>query len=92
MKSRLTSFWAGAALAACLLLSPGCIGPGNATAHLAKWNVSFESKWSQEGIFIVCFPAYIVTGLGDLLIFNSIQWWTGTNPISRPTNNNGPRF
>lgn len=92
MIARSKRYWAGVALAACLLFSPGCIGPGNATAHLAKWNVSFEGKWSQEGIFIVCFPAYIVTALGDMLFFNSIQWWSGTNPISRPAKNDGPRF
>jgi hypothetical protein len=77
--------WSWAALAlAVLLIVPGCLGPNHSVMHLSKWNRSFESDWAQEGVFLVCFPAYIVCAVGDMLIFNSIQWWSGENPISRP--------
>lgn len=69
---------------AMLFCFSGCIGPNHATGHLYQWNDSFENKWAKEGIFIVTFPGYILFGVGDALIFNSVQWWTGKNWISRP--------
>ncbi len=85
---------AGAALAlgALLFLAPGCLGPQHATGHLAKWNMEFENKWAREGVFLLVFPGYVLTGVGDILIFNSVQWWTGENPISRAGSEPGPRF
>ncbi len=74
------------------LLSTGCLGPGNATGRLYKWNTSFESKWSRQGVFLGCLPAYIVTSLGDQLIFNSWQWWTGKNPVDPPKGNEPTEF
>ncbi len=62
----------------------GCLGPNHAGGHLAQWNGSFENKWAREGIFLLALPAYAVFGVGDILIFNPIQWWWGENPISRP--------
>lgn len=62
----------------------GCLGPNHAVGHLYQWNDSFESKWAKESIFVVTFPAYILFAVGDALIFNSMQWWSGENPISRP--------
>ena len=62
----------------------GCLGPNHAGGHLAQWNNSFENKWAKEGIFLLVFPGYVLFGLGDVVIFNSVQWWSGSNPISRP--------
>ncbi len=62
----------------------GCIGPNHAGGHVAHWNNSFENKWAKEGIFLLVFPGYVLFGLGDVVIFNSVQWWSGSNPISRP--------
>ena len=67
----------------------GCLGPNHSTGHIAQWNASFEGKWAQEGIFLVTWPAWIFTTLGDMLIFNSWQWWSGQNPISRPERSGG---
>jgi hypothetical protein len=92
MSSRRSRPLAVLAMAAFLFLAPGCIGPNNTVGQLAKWNMSFENKWSKEGVFILILPGYALAGIGDMVIFNSIQWWTGTNPIPRPTRNNGPQF
>jgi Domain of unknown function (DUF3332) len=70
---------------AVLFCFAGCLGPNHAVGHLYQWNDSFENKWAKEGIFIVALPAYAIFALGDNLIFNSVQWWSGNNPISRPT-------
>ena len=69
---------------AVLFCFAGCLGPNHAVGHLYQWNDSFENKWAKEGIFIVTFPGYLLFAVGDALIFNSIQWWSGENPISRP--------
>jgi hypothetical protein len=67
------------------LLCTSCLGPGHATGRLYKFNrTAVENKWAQEGLFIVFLPAYVVTSFGDNIIFNSIQWWTGENPIDPP--------
>ena len=75
-----------------LFLLSGCLGPNHAGGHLGKWNASFENKWAQEGVFLVCLPAYALFGLGDVIIFNSWQWWSGKNPISRPGEETGHGF
>jgi len=70
---------------AVLFCFAGCLGPNHAVGHMYQWNDSFENKWAKEGVFVVTFPVYLILAAGDALIFNSIQWWSGVNPISRPT-------
>ena len=67
-----------------LLLCASCLGPGHATGRLYKFNRSFENKWAQEGMFIVILPGYVLFSAGDNFVFNSVQWWTGENPIDPP--------
>lgn len=72
---------------ACLILSPAaCYGPFNLTRQVYDWNVNIGNKWGAEAIFLVfvIIPVYSITLLGDALIFNSIQFWGGGNPISPP--------
>ena len=74
------------ALAAVALLS-GCYGPFNATRSLHKWNGEIsESKWAVEGVFLAAsiIPVYGLFVIGDALIFNSIEFWGGKNPIDPP--------
>ena len=81
--------WHGLALAA-LLACSSCLGPNNAVANLAKWNSEVDGKWGNEAVFVVLLPVYAIFSLGDVLIFNSIQWWTGDNPIDAPDYGPGP--
>jgi len=76
----------GAALALGLLGS-SCLGPNNAFDSLHHWNKHVtDSKWGNEGIFVLLtiIPVYGVAYLGDIIIFNSIEFWGGENPISPP--------
>ena len=83
--------WKTRALSAVLCLSifaSGCYGPFNLTRQVHHWNGTVvENEWGQEGIFLVLaiFPVYSLAMLGDALIFNSIEFWGGDNPISAPT-------
>jgi hypothetical protein len=65
-------------------LSSGCYGPFNATKRLHRWNGQVDGAWGNEGVFllITIIPVYGLFMLGDALIFNSIEFWGGTNPVS----------
>jgi hypothetical protein len=71
-------------LALCLGLS-GCYGPFRLTKSIHKWNGTVGTKWVQEGFFLlmVIFPVYEFASLGDAIIFNSIEFWGGKNPIGK---------
>jgi hypothetical protein len=69
-------------------LCTGCIGPFNAFNGMVHWNQKVtDSKWGNEAIFLGLFiiPVYEVMFLADLIIFNSIEFWSGSNPIAAST-------
>jgi hypothetical protein len=70
------------ALIASILLT-GCTGPFVLTKNLHKWQTSFEDKWVDEVAFLGCviLPVYGLATLADGLIFNSVEFWTGENPM-----------
>jgi hypothetical protein len=62
----------------------GCYGPFNLTKKIYKWNGdAYKNKWATEGVFLGCaiFPVYFFSALGDAIIFNSIEFWGGKNPV-----------
>lgn len=63
-----------------------CIGPFNTVSRLHTWNREFENRWAGEGVFLVLrvLPIYGLAFVGDVLIFNSIEFWGGENPIDPP--------
>jgi len=74
------------------ILLTGCTGPFQLTKNLHKWQTSPEDKWIDEAAFLGCIilPVYGICTLGDALIFNSIEFWGGENPIqatAAPTGN-----
>ena len=74
-----------ALLIASVLLT-GCTGPFQLTKNLHKWqtNVS-KDQWAEEVVFLGCaiFQVYTLSALGDAIIFNSIEFWGGDNPIQK---------
>ena len=74
-------------LCATLLVS-GCIGPMNATQRLKTWNREIENRWAGEGAYILLrIPYGGVYGLfflSDVIVWNSIEFWGGNNPIDAP--------
>lgn len=73
-----------ALLIASILLT-GCTGPFQLTKNLHKWQTSNDEKWVDEAVFLCCviLPVYGLCTLGDALIFNSIEFWSGENPIQK---------
>jgi hypothetical protein len=74
-------------LVACVLAStlPGCMGTNALVGKALKFNLSaLEGRWSREGLFVGMFviPVYPVFAILDLFIFNSIEFWSGSNVIN----------
>lgn len=66
----------------------GCYGPFNLTKKVHKWNGDVsDNKWVNEAAFLglVILPVYVFATLGDAIIFNSIEFWGGKNPITAKT-------
>ena len=75
------------------LMAGGCYGPFNLTRRLHQWNGQVGGRWANEVVFLVFawLPVYSLSTLGDVLIFNSIEFWTGNNPVSPPMTAGEPR-
>lgn len=61
-----------------------CIGSFELTNKLLKWNASISNKFVNELVFIAFWvlPVYEVSSLADILVLNSIEFWSGTNPVA----------
>lgn len=63
-------------------LLSSCLGPDRLWNKLHDWNMkATENRWANEGIFLVCGIAYPVCYMVDVVVLNSIEWWTGNNPM-----------
>jgi hypothetical protein len=77
-------------LAACALSTvalTSCLGSNNLHDSIQNWNAEFSDQdWLNEAIFIgfMIVPVYPFAYLGDSVIFNTIEYWTGENPINDP--------
>ena len=73
-----------AVLLAGVLASSGCYGPFYLTRKVWHWNGQVGGKWANEVAFIAMtwLPVYGIATLADAVIFNSIEFWTGNNPIA----------
>jgi hypothetical protein len=72
------------ALAAAFLMS-SCLGSFSAVTGLKNWNDSVsDSKFVNNLVFwgLNIIPVYGLFVLGDVVIFNLIEFWSGSNPIA----------
>lgn len=66
------------------MLATSCVGSFTMFNKLAKWNRrATDSKFLNELIFLVISPAYAIAATIDVLILNSIEFWTGDNPMAK---------
>lgn len=85
MKKGLTKVTAIVLLAATSVMMSGCYGSFSLVSRLHDWNGNVsKKKFVNELIFfgLCIIPAYEIACLGDALIFNSIEFWGGNNPIA----------
>lgn len=66
-----------------VLLTSSCYGSFSLFNKLAAWNQkATDSKFLNEILYLVISPAYGVCLFIDSLVLNSIEFWTGDNPIA----------
>lgn len=72
------------------LMTVGCYGSFNLTKKVYNWNGSLGNKWVVELVFLACYivPVYSIAGFIDLVILNSIEFWTGNNPMASNVSSN----
>lgn len=61
-----------------------CIGSFGLTNNVLSWNRQIGSKFVNELVFFAFWvlPVYEVTALADVLVLNSIEFWSGKNPAT----------
>lgn len=65
-------------------LMTSCIGSFTLTNKLLSWNKQISNKFVNELVFIAFWilPVYEVSGIADILVLNSIEFWSGDNPVA----------
>lgn len=71
-------------ISASVMLS-GCLGQNALFNTVQDWNAkATEEKFVNQGISFAFWilPVYGLTILADIVILNSVEFWTGTNPVN----------
>lgn len=60
-----------------------CIGSFSLTNKVLTWNRNVSNKFLNEIVFFAFWilPVYEVTAAADLLVINSIEFWSGNKPL-----------
>ena len=80
MKKRFMIMATATVLGGSVLLS-SCIGSFALSNKFLAWNKTIDSKFVNEILFVIFTPAYAITMVADVLVLNSIEFWSGDNPV-----------
>ncbi|WP_224488562.1 DUF3332 domain-containing protein [Robertkochia flava] len=72
------------ALASSIMFS-SCLGSFSAFNGLKDWNMEIsDSKFLNNLVFwaLWLLPVYEIFLIGDVIIFNTLEFWTGNNPVA----------
>ena len=63
-------------------LFQSCLGSFSLTNKVLNWNRNVSNKFVNEVVFFAFWilPVYEVTAVADLLVINSIEFWSGNKP------------
>jgi hypothetical protein len=64
-------------------LLAGCTGSFRMTRNVYDFHRGMDNKWMDELMFMVVayLPVYALAILGDVLLFNMLEFWTNENPL-----------
>lgn len=67
------------------LVLPSCIGSFALSNKVLAWNQTIDNKFVNELVFVALWivPVYEISMAADALVLNSIEFWTGDNPVSQ---------
>jgi hypothetical protein len=85
MKKVLMSLLVACVLTVSTISTTGCFGSFTAFSKLNKWNGKVTgNKFLNWLIFLVLciIPVYELFFTADVLVLNSLEFWTGSNPVA----------
>lgn len=74
---------AAVCLMAATITFSSCIGSFGLFNKVLDWNKGISNKFVNEIVFLLISPAYAVCGVVDLLVLNTVEFWSGSNPIAK---------
>ncbi len=86
---KVSKIFVGVAMASTLAATTGCFGNFALTRKVYEWNDSiagddlagkFVKSLVMWGLYVI--PVYEIAGFADIIIFNLIEFWTGSNPLA----------
>lgn len=62
----------------------GCYGSFALTKKLYQWNGTVGDKWMNSIVMwvLMWIPVYNAAGFIDLVVLNTVEFWTGSNPMA----------
>ena len=71
------------------LMLSSCIGSFNLTNKIKDWNEGLGDKFVNELVFVGMhiIPVYPISLMADILVLNSVEFWTGSSPIAHKEGN-----
>lgn len=61
----------------------GCVGSNAVTSKVMKFNVEVvDNRYARAGVNFLLAPVYGITTAADYVVFNSLEFWTGSNPLN----------
>jgi len=61
----------------------GCVGSNVATSKVMQFNLEVvDNKYARGGVNILLAPVYALTVAVDLVVFNTIEFWSGESPLN----------
>jgi len=61
----------------------GCLGNNAVTVGLLGLNLkAVDNRYGRGGLALLLTPVYGITAAVDAIVFNTIEFWTGTNPLN----------
>ena len=71
------------ALAVASIALSGCVGSNAVTGYLMQFNLkAVDNRYARGGLNMLLAPVYGLTVAADYLVFNSLEFWTGKNPLN----------
>lgn len=66
-------------------MTTSCIGSFKLTNKVLTWNRNIDNKFINELVFVSFWilPVYEVSALSDMLVVNSVEFWSGKSPIAK---------
>ncbi|MGL1087606.1 DUF3332 domain-containing protein [Vibrio vulnificus] len=71
------------ALSVSAMALSGCVGSNAVTGYVMGFNLkAVDNRYARGGLNMLLAPVYGVAIAADYIVFNSLEFWTGKNPLN----------